>query len=110
MSKTSNQPMWPMRKIFPLKCALARRQRDAVPVAQVAEQLGAVDRRPGTRTAVTTAAESSSGEKSSSPIAFTPARAARPRRTCRSNAGLEAVVEDHPERDVEARGSARRPA
>ena len=40
----------------------------------------------GARTAVTTAAVSSSGEKSSSPIALMPARAARPSRTCRSNA------------------------
>ena len=35
---------------------------------------------------MTTALRSSSGEKSSSPIAFTPARAARPSRTWRSNA------------------------
>ncbi len=38
----------------------------------------------GMRMAVTTAELSASGEKSSSPIALTPARAARPRRTCRS--------------------------
>ena len=36
MSKTSNQPMWPMRKIFPFRCAWPGRERDAVPVAQVA--------------------------------------------------------------------------
>ena len=86
MSKTSNQPMWPMRKIFPLSVALARRERDAVPVAQVAQELGAVDAVGRRATAVTTADESSSGEKSSSPIALTPARVARPSRTWRSNA------------------------
>ena len=51
---------------------------------------------------MTTAAVSSSGEKSSSPIAFTPARAARPRRTWRSKAAVEPVLENQPERDVEA--------
>ncbi len=43
MSKTSNQPMWPIRKIFPFSCALAGRERHAVPVAEMAQELVAVD-------------------------------------------------------------------
>ena len=84
-----------------LQRALSRRERDAVPVAQMPQQLVAVDAL-GARIAVTTAELSSSGEKSSRPIALMPARAARPRRTWRSNAALEAVVEHQAERDVEA--------
>ena len=85
-----------------LQVLLAGRERDAVPVAEVQQQLVASRCPSGARIAVTTAAVSSSGEKSSSPIALTPARAARPSRTCRSNACLEPVVEDQAERDVEA--------
>ena len=80
MSNTSNQPMWPIRKTLPLELALPADQLDAVAVAQ--REAGAPPRRRprGARTAVTTAEESSSGEKSSSPIALTPSRQARPRR------------------------------
>ena len=84
MSKTSNQPMWPIRKIFPFRSpcppasVIPKRSRSA-------EMISPASIPSGARTAVTTALRSSSGEKSSSPIAFTPARAARPRRTWRSN-------------------------
>ena len=56
----------------------------------------------GARTAVTTAAESSSGEKSSRPIALMPGagRAAEPNVPLERR--LEPVREDQPERDVEA--------
>ena len=56
----------------------------------------------GTRTVVTTAELSSSGEKSSRPIALTPSRQARPSRTCSLEGGLEAALEDHAERHVQA--------
>ena len=102
MSKTSNQPMWPIRKILPFSCALARGEGDAVMVAQVAQQHRRSRCPRACGSAVTTADESSSGEKSSSPIAFTPARAARPSRTCRSNAASRPCVEQQAERDVEA--------
>ena len=71
MSKTSNQPMWPMRKIFPFRspwpgasvtpCLSRRWRSSAVPSTP-----------SGARTAVTTAEVSSSGEKSSRPIALMP--------------------------------------
>ena len=84
MSKTSNQPMCPIRKIFPFRCCW--------PGASVTpcrsrrwSSSSSLSIPSGARIAVTTAAVSSSGEKSSRPIAFTPARAARPRRMCRSN-------------------------
>src|SRR5581483_3210631 len=85
MSKTSNQPMWPIRKTLPLRWAWpgasvtpwrSRRWSRSVSASIPS----------GARIAVTTAELSSSGENSSSPIAFTPARAARPSRTWRSNA------------------------
>ena len=56
----------------------------------------------GTRTVVTTAERSSSGEKSSRPIALMPSRQARPSRTCSLEGRFEPALEDHPERDVEA--------
>ena len=85
---------------LPLECALAGRESDAVPVSQVAQQLGAVDTLGGADGG-DDGGESSSGEKSSSPIALIPARAARPSRMWRSKRRLEPVLEQHPERDVE---------
>ena len=109
MSKTSNQPMWPMRKIFPFRspwpgasvtpCLSRRWRSSAVPSTP-----------SGARTAVTTAEVSSSGEKSSRPIALMPGARGAAEADVPLERGLEAVVEDHPERDVEARGSATRPA
>ena len=55
----------------------------------------------GARTAVTTAAPSSSGENSSRPIALTPRARAAEADVARER-GLEAVGEDQPERDIEA--------
>ena len=70
-----------------LQLALAAGDRDAVPLPQRERQLAGRRSRPGIRTAVTTAERSSSGEKSSSPIALIPrgrrgrgGRAARRRR------------------------------
>src|SRR5437868_2347660 len=85
MSKTSNQPMWPMRKIFPFRsaCPFARVMPKRL---RTAEMISPESMPSGLRTAVTTALRSSSGENSSRPIAFAPARAAQPRRTWRSNA------------------------
>ncbi len=54
-----------------------------------------------TRIAVTTAERSSSGEKSSSPIAFAPSRQARPRRHVPLERVLQPLLEQQPERDVE---------
>src|SRR3954471_1141300 len=85
MSKTSNQPMWPRRKILPFSSpwpfAIVMPKRSRTPRITSPESIPA-----GARTAVTTALRSSSGEKRSRPSAFTPARAARPRRGWRSNA------------------------
>ena len=100
MSKTSNQPMWPMRKILPFSVALAADELDRR--GRPAGGAGSRRRRgpSGARIAVTTAERSSSGEKSSRPIAFTPARQARPRRTWRSNAASSPSSRIMPERDV----------
>ena len=109
MSKTSNQPMWPMRKIFPFRCALARRERDAVAVAQVQQQLVAVDalrradRGDDGRGVVVGREELEAHRLDAGARRAAEAHVALER-------GLEAVVEDQAERDVEARGSARRPA
>ena len=110
MSNTSNQPMWPMRKIFPLSAPWPGASVTPCCVAQVAEQRRSPSTPSGARTAVTTAEVSSSGENSSSPIALRPARVGAAEADVPLERGLEAVVEDHPERDVEARGSATRPA
>src|SRR5436309_3533963 len=83
MSNTSNQPMWPRRKILPSRSpcpfAIVIPKRLRRPLTMSVESIPS-----GARTAVTTALRSSSGEKSSRPIAFAPARAARPSRMCRS--------------------------
>src|SRR6266511_5196185 len=85
MSKTSNQPMWPMRKILPLRSpwpfaiVIPKRSRSAATTSVASTP-------SGVRIAVTTAERSSSGEKSSSPIALAPSRQARPSRACRSKA------------------------
>ncbi len=102
MSKTSNQPMWPMPEDLPLEIALSVRDRHPEAVAQRRRRCRSASIPSGARTAVTTALRSSSGEKSSRPIAFTPAREARPSRTCRSNAASSPSVEEQAERDVEA--------
>ena len=100
MSKTSNQPMWPIRKIFALEGALARRERDAVPLAQVAQQRGAVDAlgradRGDDRGGVVVGREQLEPHR----LDAGARRAAEP--DVALERGLEAVVEDHPERDVE---------
>ena len=43
MSKTSNQPMWPIRKILPFSCALAVGDRDAEAVAERRDDSPRVD-------------------------------------------------------------------
>src|SRR5262249_18424575 len=72
MSKTSNQPMWPRRKIFPFSSpwpfAIVMPKRSRTPRMTSPESIPA-----GARTAVTTAPPASSREKSSSPGALTPA-------------------------------------
>ena len=54
---------------------------------------------------MTTADRSSSGEKSSSPIAFAPSRQARPRRTWRSNAASSPSSSSSPSATFSARTS-----
>ena len=74
-----------MRKIFPFRSPWP--PMSWTPWTSRRRSRNSPTSRPsGARIAVTTAERSSSGEKSSRPIAFTPARQARPRRTCRSNA------------------------
>jgi hypothetical protein len=72
-------PDMPMRTIFPLSPpwppATVTPERSRISRTSATPSMAS-----GTRIAVTTAERSSSGEKSSSPIAFAPARAARPRR------------------------------
>ena len=85
MSNSSYQPMWPIRKIafFSSPCPPAI----VTPWRSRSASVSSRDSIPsGIRAAVTTAARSSSGENSSSPIALIPARHARPSRTWRSKA------------------------
>ena len=86
-----------------LERALARCERDARCGRAGRAGTALPSTASGTRTAVTTAELSSSGEKSSRPIAFTPSRQARPRRTWRSKAASRPLLEDQAERDVRAR-------
>src|SRR5207248_1563464 len=83
MSKTSKKPMWPIRKIFPFSedwpFAIVIPNRSRSPRTSSVASIPS-----GARIAVTTAERSSSGEKSSSPIALAPSRQARPSLTCRS--------------------------
>src|SRR5207248_272975 len=83
MSKTSKKPMWPIRKIFPFSEAWPF--AIVIPNRSRSPRTSSVASIPsGARIAVTTAERSSSGEKSSSPIALAPSRQARPSLTCRS--------------------------
>ena len=93
-----------------LKLALAARDRHAETVAQRPSRRRRSRCPSGARTAVTTALRSSSGEKSSRPIAFDAgaARAAEP--DVPVERGLEALLEQQPERDVERRRRATRAA
>ena len=85
MSNSSYQPMWPIRKICPFSTpwppAIVTPWRSRNASVRSPESIPS-----GMRAAVTTAERSSSGEKSSSPIALMPARQARPSRVWRSNA------------------------
>ena len=56
----------------------------------------------GSSTAVTTVQRSSASPKSSSPIAWAPARVARASSVVAGEDVLQALLEDHVERDVEA--------
>src|SRR5439155_10370472 len=102
MSKTSNQPMWPMRKILPFNSArpfaivMPNRLRSPSTISVASTPSGA-------RIAVTTADRSSSGENSSSPIAFAPSRQARPSRACRSKAASRPSSSSSPSATLRAR-------
>ena len=85
MSKMSNQPMWPSRKILPEQLALAVRDRDAEPVAERADDVGRVDarRRAHRRD---DGAPVLVGREQLETHRLHARAAARPRRTCRSKA------------------------
>src|SRR6185436_8826588 len=78
-SSSPTWPMWPIRTIFPRSGPWP--PAIVIPERSRSVRTTAVPSTPsGTPIAVTTTDRSSSGEKSSSPIAFTPARQARPSR------------------------------
>ena len=101
--------MCPKRTILPAHLALAADDRDAGRLAHRARRSPARRCRracgsPSRRRTVVV------GREELEPIAFTPARQARPRRTCRSCAASRPVLEDHLERDVEPADERDRPA
>src|SRR4051812_45569069 len=114
--------MWPMRKTLPLSAPWPG--ASVMPNWSRSVSTRSPESTPsGATIVVTTAERSSSGENSSRPIAFAPARAARPRRTWRADAGFgppppgnprgaaeadvaverrfEALLQEDPEGDVE---------
>ena len=101
MSNTSNQPMWPMRKIFPLRCAWP-----GASVTPWRSRRCASSSSPsmpsGARIAVTTAARVVVGREELEPHRLD----ARARRAAEPDValerGVETVVEQQAERDVEA--------
>ena len=68
-----------IRKIFPFKSPCPLAISDPEPVAQAVHDLGCVDSVGGADRGHDRADRSSSGENSSSPIAFAPLTAARPK-------------------------------